>query len=319
MYAARTSDEIRAADRLAFAFSTLAALCLGLIVLGALVRARGAGLACPDWPLCFGSLIPTLDLQVGFEWTHRLVAGCVSILFAILALWTLRAPGTSPATRWLLGIAATLLVAQVILGGLTVLHLLAAWTVTSHLLTGNAFAATLLLVALQLREDSAPRVRQPANRGDRFAVMLPAGLLVLQIGLGGLVSSTYAGLACEQWPACTDGVWFPTFAGAVGLQLTHRLVAYALLTSLAYAAFATRRQTGLARVTALALAIGLLQVTVGVANVLFRIPVEVTGLHTGLAAALVFTQSIAVREIALRERSDRTAAPQGALSDTGVS
>jgi cytochrome c oxidase assembly protein subunit 15 len=318
MYGAGTSDETRAARRLALAFSALAAACLGLIVLGALVRAHGAGLACPDWPLCFGELIPTFDLKVGFEWTHRLVAGCVSILFAVLAWWTLRAPGTSRATRWLLGVAATLLVAQVIVGGLTVLHLLAAWTVTSHLLTGNAFAATLLLVALQLREDSAPRVRQPATPGDRFAVVLPAGLLVLQIGLGGLVSSTYAGLACEQWPTCNDGVWFPTFAGAVGLQLTHRLVAYALLTALAYAAFATRRQPGLARVTALAFFIGLLQVGVGVTNVWFRIPVEVTGLHTGLAAALVFTQSIAVREVALREHRDPTAAPRGALSDTGA-
>ncbi|UCE86107.1 MAG: heme A synthase [Deltaproteobacteria bacterium] len=309
-----TVDGAQAAGRLAIAFSTLALLSFGLIVLGALVRAHGAGLACPDWPLCFGQLVPPLDLKVGFEWTHRLVAGGVSIVFAILAVSSLRQPATGAATRRLLAVAAALLVVQVILGGLTVLRLLAPWTVTSHLLTGNAFAAALLLIALQLREDAAPRARRAASASDRFAVTLPAVLLVLQIGLGGLVSSNYAGLACEQWPTCNDGVFFPSFAGAVGLQLAHRLAAYALLAALVYAALATRRQPELARITGLALALGLLQIGVGVANVLLRTPVEITGLHTGLAAALVLTLSFAVREVVLRERPSH-GAPHGALSD----
>ena len=76
----------RRAGRLAAGFGALVVLTFGLIVLGALVRAHGAGLACPDWPLCFGELLPPMDFKVAFEWTHRLVAGCVALLFAGLAV-----------------------------------------------------------------------------------------------------------------------------------------------------------------------------------------------------------------------------------------
>lgn len=304
---ADAKNEQRTTRRLAHAFSLLVALAFGLIVLGALVRAHGAGLACPDWPLCFGEWIPPLDFRVGFEWTHRLVAAGISILFAVLAVLTLRRRSTRPVARRLIATAAALLVVQIVLGGLTVLKLLAAWTVTAHLLTGNAFAATLLLLALELREPASPS-RPTADAGELFAVALPAGLLALQIALGGLVASNYAGLACPQWPACADGIFFPSFAGAVGLQLAHRIAAYALLLALAYAAFATRRHAALARITLLALGLGTLQLAVGVANVLLRVAVEVTGLHTALAAALVLTLTAALRQAMLHERGTRVAA-----------
>ena len=61
------ADDLRAARRLAAGFLALLAMTWALIVLGALVRAHGAGLACPDWPLCFGELVPRFDLKVAFE------------------------------------------------------------------------------------------------------------------------------------------------------------------------------------------------------------------------------------------------------------
>ena len=288
------NEGVRRGDRLAQGFAALTALAFGLIVLGALVRAKGAGLACPDWPLCFGRLVPTFDVKVAFEWSHRLVAGLVALAFLGLAGLALKRPSTGAATRRLLAIAAALLVVQILLGALTVWKLLASWTVTSHLLVGNAFVAALLLLALQLRADAAAREpRPPLPRAERLAVALAAALLLLQIALGGLVSSNYAGLACAQWPACNDGVFFPSFEGAIRLQLLHRLTAYALLAALGFAALATRRRRGLASLTALALALGSLQLAVGVANVLLRIPVELTGLHSALAAALVLTLAAA--------------------------
>ena len=87
-------DDPRSARRLALGFWALLCLTTGLIVLGALVRAHGAGLACPDWPLCFGRLVPRFDLRVAFEWTHRLVAGSVSILFVALGIALLGRPLT---------------------------------------------------------------------------------------------------------------------------------------------------------------------------------------------------------------------------------
>ena len=84
------SSRPRPGARLALGFQFLVVLPFCLIVLGALVRANGAGLACPDWPLCFGEFIPRFDFKIAFEWGHRVLAGSVGIVFIALAGWTLR-------------------------------------------------------------------------------------------------------------------------------------------------------------------------------------------------------------------------------------
>lgn len=291
-----------AAGRLTRGFALLVALTSGLIVLGALVRAHGAGLACPDWPLCFGRLLPEMNFEVAFEFGHRAMAGGVSLIFAALLVrsWRLRP------LRPLLSLAAALLALQIVLGALTVWQLLAAWTVTSHLLTGNAFNAVCLWLMLRLRELGAPSAAQSNAKSARASAgavpvllrgwIIGAGaLLLLQVALGGLVASNYAGLACPQWPACRGGEWFPTFYGGVGLHLLHRLNGYALCAALIATALCAR-QTRLAKLAQLALALGLAQLAVGVANVLLEIPVEVTALHSALAAALVLAQFALLRE-----------------------
>ena len=312
-----STNDARYARRLAAGFGALVALTFALITLGALVRANQAGLACPDWPLCFGEFIPRMDLRIGFEWTHRVVAGGVGIAFVLLCGFSLQRSATRAACGALMGIAALLLAAQVVLGALTVWKLLAAWTVTSHLLTGNAFAVSLLWIALALGEcargAAAPAAVGP---GARIAVSAAAALLILQMLLGGLVASRYAGLACPDFPTCRDGIWLPSFAGAVGLQLAHRLVALALVAGLATTAFLCRGEPPrLRRSASLALGLGLLQLGVGAANVLLALPPEVTGLHSALAAALVLSVSVALREswrAPLRGGAAASALPEGA-------
>lgn len=292
--AAKPRDAGRRACALARGFALLLAFTFALIVLGALVRAHGAGLACPDWPLCFGQLIPQMDFQIAFEWSHRALAGAVSLglLGLAIAAWRL---GPAPDTlRRAILLAAILLPVQALLGALTVWQLLASWTVTAHLLTGNAFAATLLWIALELRErQHAPAPSPPASAGARRALVLIAALLVLQVALGGLVSSQYAGLACPEWPTCNGGQWFPSFGGAVGLHLAHRWNGALLLAALLGGAWIAR--DGLGRLLRAAALLGLLQLAVGVANVWTGIPVEVTALHSALAAALVLVVTAALR------------------------
>jgi len=288
-------------ERLARAYFTLAALTYGLIVLGALVRAHGAGLACPDWPLCFGEVIPRLDFKVAFEFGHRVVAGSVAILFAALAVATLRRPRVGPAVRTGLAIAGGLLAIQIVLGGLTVLELLATWTVTSHLVTGNAFALALVLIGRRVaalgRSATAVASGTSGVTGlGRAATAGVAALLAVQLVLGGLVSSSYAGLVCPDWPTCMNGAYFPTFRGIQGLHVLHRTVAYTLVAALPVAAWLARRRPDLVRTLALASGLAVGQVAVGVANVLLRLPVEITALHSALAAALVLTVGIGVQQ-----------------------
>ena len=281
--------------RYATAFAVLVGATQVLIVLGALVRAHEAGLACPDWPLCFGQWVPAMNLEVAFEWSHRVLAGGVSVAFATLWLLLLRSGGAPPDTRRWLGIAAALLVVQIRLGALTVWRLLAAWTVTSHLVTGNAFALALLFATLGLREQSRDHLVAPAAVRVRFLVAAAALLLALQVVLGGLVSSRFAGMACPEWPACNGGAWFPSLAGNVGLHLLHRWNGTLLAAALVALAWIARREPGVRRLAAAAAALACAQVGVGVANVLLAIPVEVTGAHSALAAALVLTVGAATR------------------------
>jgi len=283
-------------------------------VLGALVRAHEAGLACPDWPLCFGEFIPQIDLKVAFEYSHRLVALSMTLIFSGLSIAVLRRPDTPRATRRLLAVAAVLLGTQIVLGGLTVWHLLAAWTVTSHLITGNAFAAILLLTARSLREPAHDRASAPAipisARGWISALAL---LLLLQLALGGLVSSRFAGLACPEWPTCNGGLWFPSWRGSVGLHLLHRMNGYLLVAALGIAAVACRHCPAMRTGTRIACALGLLQVLVGIANVRNAIPPEITGLHTGLATALVLVIAI-LMDTAWREPPDVVSARRAVLN-----
>lgn len=286
------------ARRLALGFLALAGVTYVLIVLGALVRANGAGLACPDWPLCFGEVIPQFDFKVSFEWGHRVLAASAGIVFAVLAGWTLRQPELR--SRMWLGLLASalLLVTQVVLGGLTVLELLAAWTVTSHLVTGNAFALALVLLGRRLwtlGHESQPR-SEPASARQRQFTTLAGTLLAIQIVLGGLVSSTYAGLVCPDWPTCMNGEFFPTWSGIQGLHLFHRIAGYACFLMIVAAAWVGRSHPGSRYWLTTAAVFALLQMVVGIANVLLRLPVEVTGLHTALAAGLVCTLGVSVRE-----------------------
>jgi heme A synthase len=293
----QVSSDAQSDAQLAFGFQLLVALTFCLIVLGALVRANGAGLACPDWPLCFGNWIPEIDTRVGFEWSHRLLAGSVTAIFAFLSWSASRSSARSGYVTALLTIAAVLIAAQITLGALTVWFKLAPWTVTAHLITGNLFASTTFLLALAFRTKKDIRnIHDPAFNRKRLWITIVGGLLLIQLGLGGLVSSRYAGMACPEWPTCNGGVWFPTWVGGVGLHLFHRMTAYALIVCLGVAALSCRRDGRLRSATALAFALGILQGAVGVASVRNGIPVELTGLHTALAAALVLTVVFALQE-----------------------
>lgn len=282
--------------RLARGYAVLLGFTVALIVLGAAVRAHGAGLACPDWPLCFGRFVPSFDLRVGFEWAHRVLAGSIALAFAGLAIATWRDPRSRAACRVLLLGAAVLLGVQIVLGGLTVLLRLAPWTVTAHLITGNTFAVLLFVLHRRLVELARPRPAPEIGAAARGLTLVAFGLLFVQILLGGLVASGYAGLSCPEWPTCIAGAWFPTWRGPMGLHLAHRTHAYLVVACIAAAAWASRGSSGLGRVLAVATGVALLQVAVGIANVLLELPVEVTVLHSGLAAGLVLLLAHAARE-----------------------
>lgn len=275
-------------------FSALVVATFSLIVLGALVRANGAGLACPDWPLCAGELVPEFDLKVGFEWAHRALA--LGIVFGLGGLTVLcQRRGVLGRFQRLFLLAWLLLAVQIVLGGLTVILQLAPWTVTAHLLFGTGFCASLFWL---LRDLAEGEVRRPRALLPPAVVALTAAalaLLVLQLALGGMVSAHAAGLACAAFPTCDGELLAPTLSGPVGLHVIHRLNGYLIFFVLGALAIGARR-TALAPLAWLAFHLAVLQIGVGALNVLLRLPVEVTGLHSALAAALALVTTGLARE-----------------------
>ncbi|MEE9278532.1 MAG: COX15/CtaA family protein [Myxococcota bacterium] len=313
-----------AARRSGLGLAALAALTFGLIVLGAVVRAKGAGLACPDWPLCFGRAVPAFDAKIALEWGHRVLAGFVSLGLLATSAYVLRFPELRRLTRGPLSLAWLLLGVQVALGGFTVLLGLAPWTVTAHLVVGNAFCATLLWLSRDMIEAGRVRVRErdALEPSVAFAVALFAVLLVGQIVLGGMVSSNLAGLACSAFPTCDGDSIAPTLSGLVGIHVLHRLNACALALACIGLVWLTRGQAprgeaerrrgpGIAGWLArICLHIVLLQIVVGAVNVLGQLPSDVTALHSALAAGLVISTALLVREAWLAQAAAARAASE---------
>jgi heme A synthase len=283
----------RLASRLATATTLLT---FALIVIGSIVRTTGSGLACPDWPLCEGRIIPRFQFNVMVEWLHRLVAlgvslGLVATAAVIFSTHELRAR-----LGGLVALAGALLAVQVLLGALTVWKLLHPAVVSSHLGVALLFFVALLSIALGARalaREGGPPERHAA--APRPAGLLPSlalvtGLVYVQAVLGAVVSTSHAGLACPDWPAC-NGTWLPPLHSLQGVHMLHRYVAYALVAAVTWVALRARGVSDEAVRAGAGLALGLViaQVALGVLNVWLALPVWVVALHLGTATALLAT------------------------------
>ncbi len=268
---------------------TSAALAIVIAVLGSWVRINDAGLTCPDWPLCRGHLVPALAGGVVLEWSHRLVAFVegFTVLGAILAGWRIRAriAGVTP-TLIVLGVIFLL---QISLGGATVLLANSPLSVMAHWAMGMALLATLTILAVLAVHAPRANVARPSWRtlreGPAPALGLAALFAFATMCVGAYVSSSYAGLACATFPAC-DGTLFGTGAAQFA-QMSHRLAAGSFAVA-AVLATIVALQTGSRRVRAFALlgcALLALQIVLGAANVVWRLPVDLREAHAANACA----------------------------------
>ncbi len=318
------------------AFAAL--LTLVLITAGGLVTNTDSGLACPDWPMCFGSPIPKMVGGIAVEHTHRLIATAVGLIAAALVVLTLR---RARQTKLLLlavlaatvvlgaaiyaaqvkyqtdtvpplaaalvfaGFAAcgfiaftardtdgklavtslALVMAQGLLGGMTVLYRLPPTVLILHLGTSMLFLSALVVLACHASA-------REAVIAPRFLIWLTTAAVFLQILLGATVRHTGAGLICTDLPFCRGALWPMNVHPAVHLHMTHRALAFVVLGLVAWtSARVARSSTGLLRALALlAPAMVVLQIALGVLTITtFKELVPVTA-HLLVAALLLVTQ-----------------------------
>ena len=295
-------------------------LCFDLVVFGAYTRLSDSGLGCPDWPGCYATSSPVAaaehianaqalapngpvtEKKAWIEMIHRYFAMALGTL--IILMLAAAAVARERRAQVLAGVTLAWVIAQGMFGALTVTWKLYPAIVTGHLLGGMGLLA---LLALQ-----APSPAGVAARGarDRWALGIAALALLLQIALGGWVSTNYAVLACTGFPQC-NGQWWPamnwsegfTFARELGrradgepiamtalvaIQWTHRLFAVVFVAAMGWLVARLWARGAPARRRAVIIgALVVIQLATGLSNVVLGWPLLAALAHTAGAAALV--------------------------------
>ncbi len=298
-------------------------LTLDLVMFGAFVRLTDSGLGCPDWPGCYSSFSPlgaradiheaTQAMPFGpvsltkawIEMVHRYVGAILGMLIIAIVFMAWRYRKILQQSPALATVSLVAVCVQGAFGAWTVTHRLMPVVVTTHLLGGMAMLA--LLTWLSARQKSHEMVPVQALRW-RTPAMIGLVLLIVQIALGGWVSTNYAALACMEFPTC-HGQWLPDMDFHGGFSLlralgelpsgelisqnaltaihwTHRNFAFVVLIYLGWLKFRLSGYPGLrgpARLLGWTL---LAQLFTGLATIFLQWPLLIAVLHNGGAAVL---------------------------------
>lgn len=305
-------------------FAALVALCV--IVLGAYVRLSHAGLGCPDWPGCYGHItwpehahevdaanqnFPERPVETHKAWkemVHRYLAGSLVLLVVLINYLAWKRENRYQHLRLLAACILSLILFQAALGMWTVTLKLLPVVVTAHLLGGVATFGLLLWLAFK---SSRPGRYSPSHPIRKLRPIIISGLvvLVLQIFLGGWTSANYSALACPDFPTCHNA-WWPDadyiegfriwrevgvdYEGGVldlnarvAIHWAHRLGAVLIFVLLSLISFRLLRTPVLQRAGAVLMALLITQISLGISNVIFQLPLAIAVLHNGVAALLL--------------------------------
>jgi heme A synthase len=298
--------------RLALAADLVALMTL---MLGSWTRINGAGLTCPDWPLCRGHLLPPLGDGTIWEWSHRLLAFSVAPLVVALVAVAWRHRRRSAFIAPTMAAIAVLFLVQVFLGAQTVRLANTPLSVVLHWATAMALIASLSAMAVfAAASDPSPS----SGEASSAPLVLPLALGITAVAafatmcVGAYVSSSGAGLACLTIPGCAGNV--VVYTAGQYVQMLHRFAAAATLlcaagsVALAWANGASMRVRG---AVVLGVALVSIQVLLGLLNVALRLPTNLREAHA-VNAALLFLAFFVAAAFAVLD-----AAPQSRANSMG--
>jgi protoheme IX farnesyltransferase len=273
-------------------FRRLAAATAGgtvlLIVIGAVVRATGSGLGCPDWPKCHGSWIPPFEAASLIEYAHRLMAAIVGILVLALAIAAWSRYRSVRYLFWPSLAALALVVVQGGIGRVVVERELESRLVALHFGISLTLLALLTVIAVNSYLPRRGSFEGLAPLGAATAVAVAVVLM-----MGALVTQWGAALVFPDWPLMGGSVFPPLEPAGNAVHVLHRLAAALLGVVVIWAAVrATREKPRDRAVVSLAHATAVLwaaQVGLGAANVLTGSAPWAVVLHVALGAVLWVT------------------------------
>jgi cytochrome c oxidase assembly protein subunit 15 len=177
-----------------------------LIIAGALVTSNDAGLSIPDWPTSFHTFkVPNLTGGIRYEWSHRAIAGSIICLTVSIAIWT----WITDRRRWMkwLGVAAlSTILAQAVLGGLTVLLLQPPWVSSAHAAVGQTFFCIAVCIAMFTGRrwvEEEPRVELDMRRPSLLTL---AGLSIVMMYVQLILGAMFRHHGMSWWPHVLNAV-----------------------------------------------------------------------------------------------------------------
>ena len=310
-------------------------LTFDLVMFGAFTRLTDSGLGCPDWPGCYGytsplgakshidaaqSAMPSGPVTVGKAWIemiHRYLATGVGVLILVLAvtswLGKTREGPSRMISPWWPTLTLFWVCMQGAFGALTVTMKLFPAIVTLHLLGGLSLLALLTAQVVRSAQAQGNAVSTLVAPGVRRLMWATLALLLLQVILGGWVSTNYAVLACSDFPKCQNS-WWPvmnfsqgfefwrelgmtadgeaiSFAALTAIHYVHRSMALVVLVVFGLLAWQLNRLPTLRTHSRWLAGLISLQLITGLSNVVLDWPLVAAVLHTGGAGALVIAMT----------------------------
>ena len=272
-----------------------------LVLAGSLVTSTGSGLAVPDWPTTYGWNMFTFPPSkwvggIFYEHGHRLIASTVGFLTIVLAAWIWLADPR----RWMkrLGVAAlAAVIAQGVLGGLTVLFFLPDAISTAHAGLAEIFFCMTVAIALFTSRGWSEAAGAADDRALRVVATATTALVYTQIIVGAVMRHSGAGLAIPDFPLMFGGLVPDRWSNAIAIHFAHRvgalIVAAAVLATSAHVWYHHRGRRELTGPAGMIIGLVLVQITLGALTVLSRRNVAINSAHV-VCGALVLATSLVI-------------------------